>query len=107
MEKLRKILFKKDKDNEINDGAGIGGKRSPRAKVQSFYATKDQLHVEKIVVAQKTALGQVQVNTVILKDEDKEISEMESKSIIEINSKLNEKEKTTSGIVNREQLAQY
>ena len=66
-EKLREILFKKNAQ-DVHKKYDANGKI--KAKVQTFDKTQSQ--IKKIVVAQKTAIGQVQVSTVIVKEEDEE-----------------------------------
>ena len=73
--RLRKILFKNKKEGLTSPEDGAAGDRrsSPKARTQTFDKTRGQL--KKIVMAQKTALGQVQVSTILVKEEDDDIEE--------------------------------
>ena len=69
-QKLRGILFKSKKpENTLFDlAADVKPGRAAKAKVDTFSKTKSQL--QRIVLAQKTALGQVQVSTLLVKEDD-------------------------------------
>ena len=66
-EKLRDILFKTKK---IDRNANYDANGNIKAKVSTFDTTQQQL--KKIVIAQKTGLGQVQVSTALVKEENEE-----------------------------------
>ena len=69
-------MFKSKKpENTLFDlAADVKPRRAAKAKVETFSKTKSQL--QRIVLAQKTALGQVQVSTLLVKeDEDKDQNE--------------------------------
>ena len=60
----------------MGDDGGVPGERSrisPQARTQTF--DKSRAQMKKIVMAQKTALGQVQVSTILVKEEDDDIEE--------------------------------
>ena len=69
----------------MDEGAG-GGRSSPKARTQTFDKTRGQM--KKIVVAQKTALGQVQVSTILVKEDDETEDANASKAQLRDTSKV-------------------